>query len=177
MGGYLLTTRSITPSGENRMPQGVNGNTKTIKFIYVGDLPNLKYLSLVDASLNNNNPCVQGTEAAGDNIDNQHSGANQASTGKEVTFNFGGNNPFSVSKTYTFCYAETSGLTDDATWRDSYIRIQVSKLESLASHDITHVTDGSIARTTALEMVYDGTLGASMWLSFIDATLNNNFPC
>jgi DNA mismatch repair protein MutH len=172
-----MTAQYVYPA-TNRLPQGLAGVTKSITVKYVGSLANRKFLSFVDVSLNSNNPCVQGAIAAGDNTDNQHSGSSQAGVSdKKVTFELNGGYVFDVTKTYTFCYAESTGLTDDATWRDSYVRLTISKLESVASHAVTHVTDGSIPRVAGLQMVYDGSLPAAMYISLIAQTLNNNFPC
>ena len=49
------------------------------------------------------------------------------------------------TKTFAICYAETDGTTSDNSWRDTLIRADMSKLASLTSHGITHVTKGVIA--------------------------------
>ena len=33
---------------------------------------------------------------------------------------------------YAVCYAETSGLSSDATWRDSYVRFKITKITSIS---------------------------------------------
>merc|ERR1712159_522379 len=86
---------------------------------YVGILETHQWLSLVDASLNNNAPCVVGSIAA-HVADTAHSGPLQAASGtKEITI------PqvplMDASATFTVCYAEGNGTTSDTTWRDSYI--------------------------------------------------------
>ena len=114
---------------------------------YVGDLANAQWLSVVDASQNSNNPCVAGASAASA-AGTGYSGAQRAGTGtKLVTI------PQSTllddSNTYTVCYAAYGdGSSTDTTWRDSYVRFKISKMESLSAHSVTHKTDGQIAHLT-----------------------------
>merc|ERR1711975_83538 len=82
-----------------------------------------------------------------------------------------------MGKEFTICYAESSGDSSDTTWRDSYVRVLITKIESLAAHRVTHVTDGSLAKTKALELTYSGSLAVNKWVSFVDDTLNAYFPC
>ena len=154
----------------NRLPQVAN-----TPITYTGDLANNMYLSIVASSLNGNNPCVEGTHAAAA-ADAQHSGPLQAgSSDKIVTIP---QTPLlNVDTEFAICYAETDGTTSDATWRDSYVRIRITKLASIASHLVTHVTDGSIARVNNLQMTFFQHPDATRWVSLVDKTLNNNFPC
>merc|ERR1719446_1388530 len=122
----------------NRLPQVAN----TV-VTYVGDLDNAKWVSLVDSTLNSNNPCVEGS-VAGAAADSTHSGAIQAASGtKEVTIPQ--STLLSETKIFAVCYAETDGSTTDSTWRDSYMRVTISKMQSIAAHSVTHTTDGHIA--------------------------------
>ena len=89
----------------------------------------------------------------------------------------GSGNLLDVTKTFAICYAETSGSNSDSSWRDSYVRVRVSKIETFSAHLVAHKTYGSLAKTSALEITYAGTLAASMWVSMVDATSNSNFPC
>merc|ERR1712100_818145 len=93
---------------------------------------NNKWLSVVDATLNSNNPCVSGTVAAAA-ADSTHSAALQAGEFTKIV-----NVPQSTllldTKTYAVCYAETDGTDDDATWADSYVRLKASKMLTIGSH-------------------------------------------
>jgi hypothetical protein len=154
----------------NRLPQVTNAIVT-----YYGELVNYKWLSFVDAALNSNNPCVDGTIPTADE-DTTHSFALRAQTGtKNVIVPQG--TLLDVSKTFAVCYAEVDGTATDSTWRDSYVRVKISKIETFSSHSITHKTDGSIAKTSALKMTYGGSHNFNRWVSLVDKTLNNNFPC
>ena len=59
----------------NRLPQ-VADTVVT----YVGDLDNSKWVSLVDSTLNSNNPCVEGSVAAGNDIGGGIGGADDTHT-------------------------------------------------------------------------------------------------
>ena len=63
------TGYAIQDSGVNLLPQAVNQI-----LTYTGDLVNNKWISIVDAALNNGNPCVMGSIAAA-TASTQHSGA------------------------------------------------------------------------------------------------------
>ena len=180
----------------NRLPQVPN-----VVVTYVGDLEIDKWVSLVDSTLNNDNPCVQASVAAGAQ-DSTHSGPIQASNAtKEIIIPQG--TLLDETKTFAVCYAETDGTALDATWRDSYIRFMISKLESLSSHaiwdgtrqqSISHYTDGQIARVGGtkdvwdgsqyvsaevadLELTYTGSLASNKYVSLVDETFNGDFPC
>jgi hypothetical protein len=165
-------TSSNVAAATNSIPQ-VTGVVVT----YTGDLANNKYISLVDATLNSNNPCVLGS-IAGAAADSTHSGKVQAgASDKRVTI------PQSTllekTKTFAVCYAETDGATTDATWADSYIRLKISMIESVSSHSVTHKTSGQIARVSTLQLTYAGSLANNLWVSLVDQTLGGtaNFPC
>lgn len=185
-------TSANTAAATHTLPQVANAAVIT----YVGDLDAAKWVSLVDVSLTgvlktwdtsgsnpvatygikrHYNPCMSGDVAAAA-ADAQHSGAVQAGSGtKEITF------PQSTllgeSFTFALCYAETDGSTSDSTWRDSYIRVKISKIQSITAHGITHLTDGGIPSNNALNITYEGSLDVSRWLSLVDHTLNSYFPC
>merc|ERR1712100_494864 len=154
----------------NRMPQVADAI-----ITYVGELANGKYIAMVDASLNSNNPCVNAA-VAGAAADTLHSGAVTAS-GKAATIPQATGKLLDATKTFTICYAETSGSNTDTSWRDSHVRVRISKIHTFSAHSVTHKTYGSLAKTPALEITYAGSLAASMWVSMVDATLNSNFPC
>jgi hypothetical protein len=166
----------------NRLPQVTNAIVT-----YVGDLGSAKWLSLIDSTLNGGSPCVEGAVTAASE-DNLHSGiAQAASSTKEVTIPQ--STLLSEAKTFALCYAHTDASSTDSTWRDSYMRVMISKMESLAAHTVTHWTDGHIARvggtklvwngdeyvsTTVddLELTYTGSLANNMYVSLVDETFN-----
>ena len=154
----------------NRLPRVANAVVT-----YVGELATNRFISFVDASLNSNNPCVDAPTAAA-TADTQHSGAITAS-GKEATVPQASGNLLDVTKTFAICYAETSGSTSDSSWRDSYVRVKASKIETFSAHLVAHKTYGSLAAVSTLAVQYAGSLAASMWVSMVDATSNSNFPC
>merc|ERR1711871_1651232 len=156
----------------NRMPQVADAI-----ITYVGELADAKYIAMVDASLNGNNPCVDAA-VAGAAADTLHSGAVTAATGTQAaTIPQATGKLLDATKTFTICYAETSGSDTDTSWRDSYVRVRISKIHTFSAHSVAHKTNGSLAKTPALEITYAGSLAASMWVSMVDATLNSNFPC
>jgi len=165
----VMISTSLT-AATNRLPQVAN-----VLVTYGEVLANEKWMSLVDASLNGYNPCVEGSIAAA-SADSTHSGAIQAALGTKI-ITVPQTTLLDETKSFAVCYSETSGATSDTTWRDSLIRIQISKLTDLASHDITHVTNGQIAAVDDLQLSYTGTLVNNMWVSLARATLNSNFPC
>lgn len=105
-----------------------------------------------------------------------------------------------ASKTFAVCYAITSGTTADTTWADSYIRVTISKIQTITSIGVAHQVSnyvGHIASREATESVptgragtsdtqpnllditYHGTLDENMKLSLVDQELGTNakFPC
>merc|ERR1712100_327782 len=131
----------------NRMPQVADAI-----ITYVGELADAKYIAMIDASLNGNNPCVDGGTAAGF-ADSQHSGR-QVAVGAAVTIPQATGKLLDATKTFTICYAETSGSNTDTSWRDSYVRVRISKIHTFSAHSVTHKTYGSLAKTPALEITY-----------------------
>jgi hypothetical protein len=70
-----------------------------------------------------------------------------------------------ATKTYTVCYYTGS------EWRDSYIRMGISKVSDITAHSITHRTQGHLARANPLAVVYGGTLAPNKWLNLVDDTV------
>jgi hypothetical protein len=150
-------------------------------FDYLGTLLANKYVSMVDMTLNSDNPCVWGDHAAA-GASTQHSGKTTA-TGTAFTF------PQTVlldeGKTYAVCYAENTGNTDDTSWRDSYIRLGASRVSQINSFGVTHKTTGQIANHPSLQITYSGSLADGKYLMLMDyvqhsATLGSKtypFPC
>jgi hypothetical protein len=149
---------------------------------YAGSIGNNKWVSLVDHTLNSNNPCVNPAVAAVA-ADTVHSGAKNAAT-KKITITQG-NALLDATKIYAVCYAETAGSDTDISWRDSYIRLRPSMVEEIESILVTHRTTGQIANHPQLLVKYKGTLDAGKYLSLVDATLGHAalgektfpFPC
>jgi hypothetical protein len=168
---YPIRTMTSTnlAAATNRLPQATN-----VVVTYVGALVHSRWISLVDASLQGGNPCVFAAEAAAA-ADNLHSGAINATTAKVITI------PqltlLNDAKTFTFCYAESYGNSSDTTWKDSYVRVQMSKVKALQTLNVEHVTNGQIASQSRLAVEHVGSLPAGQQLSLVDHTLNNNFPC
>jgi hypothetical protein len=166
-----MVSTNISPS-TNKLPK-VAGMVVT----YAGDLVDLKWLSLVDSTLNSGNPCFFKT-VAGAAADNTHTGGMQATSGKVVAIPQGtAGTLLDATKTYSVCYAENDGTATDGTWRDSYVRLQVSMLEYVSSHSVSHRTSGQLAMVANLQLTYSGVLDNNKWISLVDSTLNSNDPC
>ena len=98
------------------------------------------------------------------------------------------------SNTYAVCYAAGTGLANDTTWRDSYVRVKISKMESISAHSLTHKTNCQIARVGGtyeswdgnayqtvqvadLELTYSGSLDNQKWVSLVNQALDESQPC
>jgi len=182
----------------NKLPQAANEALVT----YDGDLANDKYLSLVDASLNldNGGPCVEGS-LAGHAQSDQHSSGVQAANGtKAVTFPqqsalLRAHDLLGGSTTFAVCYAENGGTVGDRTFRDSYIRVQMSRVASILSHSVTQLSNGQIAAvgkeagnrqtdakfgtglSSGYEITYTGSLPVNKMIAIVAETSNGGFPC
>jgi len=162
--GAVLPWFHVVPSSE-------------FELVYQGNLANGRYLSLVDVTLNGGNPCGSpGVAAAGP--DSQHSSVEDANTfSTRVKFGDAKLVALDHSKLFALCYAEAGGSTSDNTYRDTYIRLKVSKVRSVQSHGVSMQTLGHIPRVDG-SLVYDGhALGNNKWISVVDTTLNTNNPC
>jgi hypothetical protein len=176
----------------NRLPQ-----VPDTPITYTGDLAVNKWLSIVAASHNNYNPCVEGSVAAAA-ADETYSGPSLQAGGSDKIVTIPQAPFLAVDTEFAICYAEGAasltaeafyalnfktlgsfddGTTSDVTWRDSYVRIRISKLLSVASHLVTHVTDGSLARVSDLQVTHYSNPYVERWLSLVDDTLGANFPC
>jgi len=141
------------------------------RWSYVGTLVASKYISLVDASANNWNPCANRELAAGP-ASSTTSGVVQADANK--LFIVPQTILLDASKIYTTCYAEVDGSKDDVTWRDSYVRVTMSKIETFTTAGVTHRTYGHIPSAASLQMVYTGSLprASGAQLTIVQASLN-----
>jgi len=157
------------------------------------------WISLVEASLNGNKPCIKSQVAAAP-ADAQHSGPIQATTGTKNII-IPQSTLLDAQKTFAVCYAITSGSIADDTWQDSYVRVTISKVQSLSSISVTHKVNGyagyiahrevSETRDRALDALTSttpnlldiqyagqGTIVNSItFVTLVDALLSTRFPC
>jgi hypothetical protein len=144
---------------------------------YYGSLDPDKFISLVDYSDNDYNPCSEPT-VAGHVRDTSHSGPLNTFTGRATLLHYPSLEPaLSDQYTYALCYTEGNGGISDPSWRDSYIRLKISLVETIVSHSVTHQTEGGIANIAELPMEFTGPFGGGYWVSFVAHFLNSNFPC
>jgi hypothetical protein len=67
---------------------------------------------------------------------------------------------------------EGDGSATDLSWRDSYVRVTLTKLVTFSSDGVTHLTSGSIVILGVTDFVVGGPIAAFSYLSLLDATLN-----
>lgn len=133
---------SIAASGVTHITTGQIANYASLVFTYSGTLSNNMWLSLVSSSLDDNDPCSSGLEAATSPADAEHSGPKQAS-GREATVD---TTPLSTSISFAVCYAAGTGGILDSTWSDTGVRVTVSKVSSVLYGEETGRTE---RRTTS----------------------------
>jgi len=93
-------------------------------------------------------------------------------------------NYLDYTKTYAVCYTDGNAGNADQSWRDSYIRVTLSKIKTL---DMIHTgnpgsrihvsTIGTFTNVPSLEVEWDGSLLHNQWLRFTVETKNKQFPC
>lgn len=146
---------------------------------YAGPLDAGKWISIVKDTINSNNPCVLGSDAAGA-ADAHHSGPLQPSG------QYNGTRTIVIPQTaalldidarFAICYAEGDGSASDSTWRDSYIRMGVTKLYQVMSLQVTHTTWGQVDSRPQLPITLSGGLADDSTVSLVESTLNNGQPC
>ena len=130
---------------------------------YSGELASTNptsWVSLVDHTLGNGQPCMYPQIASVAAADASHTVATQASA-STVTFS----NLNTLSKldgaalrVYAVCYATGDGSNTDTTWADSYVRYSLTDLESLQHHSAIHTTFGMIPNEDDIELAWDGEL-------------------
>jgi len=76
---------------------------------------------------------------------------------------------------FAVCYASISGNSSDPSWRDSYIRLYMSKVATISGSHLEHVTYGTISRISPVELTYNGTHEENRWISLVDDTLNMEY--
>jgi hypothetical protein len=129
-----------------------------------------------------NNPCRDAVEASAlagafGSADNRlHSGAIAAS-GTVFVIGQGPDELLDSDQTYAVCYTEGDGSDTDAGWRDSYIRLRLSKIASILASDMTVSTRGLLANVPSLRIDWYGSLGYQKHISIVDITQNNGVPC
>jgi len=190
LGSVMQPERTMTgenvPSTFNRIPQVANiqlsyAPTPAAGISYGSTLIYSKWVSMVDVTLNSYNPCIVYDSAvpglhAGAMDDSVHSGVMQDISGT-YSLRLPQATLLDDTKTYAVCYAMTDGSLYDSTWQDSYLRLKISKLQSVSSHSVTHVTLGQIANVGTLNLAYQGTIANNMWVSLVDQTLGSSYPC
>ena len=91
---------------------------KDVILEYTGTLNAGKYISLVDSTINNNNPCTGSYAAA--TADSLHSGPlRDTGNKKQVTIPQAGVNLLDGTVTFKVCYATGDGSGTDNSWDDS----------------------------------------------------------
>ena len=136
--------------------------------------------------MNSNIPCI--SSEATNFADPQHSGAKQASpTSSIVIFDTSFLNTLSV---FAVCYDSGAGTSSSTTWKDSGIRLALSKILTVnygqgsttyparAWNSLnTPPETNRLPQAPNIVVTYVGDLGFGKWISFIDVTLNGNNPC
>jgi hypothetical protein len=160
------------------------------KLIYVPhstvSSPEGLFISMVDAGLNNDDPCVIGSIAAAGRLSSttQHSNVAVGKTkadapaGRIVTINQD-NTPtnagdpntalLDATKTFAVCYTLTGGLST-STWKDTYVRLKLTKVTSLVTVGVTHRTFGQVPNTPTADAMlfeYQGDLANTRFISFV----------
>merc|ERR1719201_2812697 len=89
------------------------------------------------------------------------------------------------NKTYALCYCENpvGALTADPCWRDSYIRVTLSKIKTFSMvHTgfpgtlLSLTTVGTLSNVPSLEVQWDGSLLHNQWVRITAASVNNGAP-
>jgi hypothetical protein len=172
-----------------------------------------KWISLVEhttvegAQFQKYNPCrnaasaakLPGTESTSTGAvfqDNEggmrlHSGPLQATgSSKTVTIpqeydaGSGKYNMLDYTKTFVVCYSSGTGNAADGQWRDSYIRITLSKIKTLSmihtgypASRVNVNTIGTFTNVPSLEVEWSGSLMVNRYLRFTKESKNNGAPC
>jgi hypothetical protein len=161
-----------------------------------------RFMSLVNAELNGYKPCYR--ESAAALADNHHSGAILSTGGALHTITIPQDTLLDHTKVFAVCYAITDGTTADTSWADSYVRVTISKVDSITSIGVTHkvnkyddqiasralqidkttdygtldiVTGLDTPHNNKLDIDYAGTLGTSAKFALVDDWQNGGFPC
>jgi len=172
---YGKPSRSFdsTTIGNDRLLPGGQG----VVFTYSGILPPGSYFSLVNEVLESYNPCMTASTATG-TADADHSGIFSA-TAAGAGINIGTMDSSSLTSQplYALCYTEGTGTGSDPLWRDSYLRVKIQKIKSLSSAGVLVTTIGTLPYADKLEIIYEGSLAVTKWVSFVAQNLNGGNPC
>lgn len=124
-----------------------------------------------------------------------HSGAVQAPSGSRTVvipqrYDGGGStvrNRLDYTKTFAVCYSTATGSDGsitDGNWRDSYIRVTLSKIKTLAmlhtgypNSKVNITTIGTFANVPSLELQWDGSLLYDQYIKLTAASANTDAPC
>jgi len=155
-----------------------------------------KWIALVQQTQNaantgqTNNPCRDANQvtiavtSSGSNDARLHSGVLKAATGtKTVTIPqlhstvASVHNYLDPSETFAVCYAEVSGSNTDLSWRDSYIRVRLTKLFTISASGVFVDTVGTFGNVPSLEVRWTGSLSYQQWIRFTSADVNSGEPC
>lgn len=100
---------------------------------------------------------------------------------KEISFSLGTTLNLNAAEGYTICYTDGDGSSTDPKWRDSFVRVKLSKVTAIIATGVTHTDHGHLAShdsVAPLEVEYAGASASDGYtISFIDETLNSNNPC
>jgi hypothetical protein len=140
----------------DRLPR----RTGITKIGYTGELSATAFVSIVDASLGNGQPCLY-PQIAGAAQDAYHTGPGNQATGSIVDLDFSTHMLDLVDaagdlRVYAVCYSTVDGTNTDYTWSDSYVRYSMTNLESVQHHMAIHSTRGMLPYEQNLDLVFDG---------------------
>jgi hypothetical protein len=148
------------------------------------------FVSFVDQTLGveANDPCRDANQASADA--NSAGGTNtRLHSGKLAVTNNGFNLPqledvgtttfnlLDPDKTYAVCYSTGDGSASDGTWRDSYVRVILSKISYVKGSDMVVKTKGTFANVPSLRVEWHGSLGHNKWINLVAVQANSNKPC
>jgi len=177
--GYPARVISSDVRSTNKLP-----TAPAVVLTYGGQLESHAWISFVDASLNNQNPCVD-TEEASHSPGVQHSGPTRATNGTKQVTNLNTESLW-ITPLYALCYSDgvatywqTAHRTSEllrSSWADSYIRVTLSQIHTIVETGVPLSTIGSIGRGS-IHHHHTGTLAGAYWATLVDETLNSNFPC
>merc|ERR1712159_97607 len=183
----------VTIYGRAFKTQGTIPHHASLTVSYSGSVLNGKWISMVDATLNSNNPCDLGTIAAASK-DASHSGSLQAGNSDRIVT--ADTTVLAADKEFAVCYTESGGITA-SLWRDSGIRIKRSAIRKMwygvdyarygtgfsrdtyhrNTADLNNLPYDRFPQVANAKLMYDGELAPAMQISLVDATLGSNNPC
>jgi hypothetical protein len=189
---FQLSSHSITHVTEGMIP-----NLFDLSLTYGGTIPNNKWVSFVDATLNGGYPC-QDYATATHIADASHSGPIQAGVNDKIlVFN---TLSMSVDTLFAVCYSDGPGdgsgpqlphpfthtpVTYHTGWRDSALRIRIAKLTmtKYGIFDPRYMKSSNIIAATSrfpqienAQLSYIGELPTGKWISLIKASENSFNP-